>query len=624
MPKACFCWILFWSGSVFATSPVPIHFSMAGESVLLACDVEWPNENAIGEISYQWYLGAEPIEGATGYEYATEEFDQAGCRQYNCVKKNLENLDAVLTSMIVVFTGLPTVKIQTVDGEMPTTDIVYGPTEYSQSIANATKVPSSMQIYDASGNLLYESGEYQKKKSGLTIKIRGNTSVKINGKSSYKLKLQKEADLLSALVPRDTVKWSASDYADKNWILLASTETSHTWIGFKICDIVGFPWTPEYAFVNVFINGDYRGLYLLMESINQGPSRVNISDDGYIIERDAYWWNEDVWFKTERYGLEYTFKYPDEDDVTAKQLEYIQNLMDDVETHITDGTYEDILDVESFARWILVHDLLGSWDAAGSNAFMAKENSADSKIYMLSNWDFDSNFIQEDEWGKQHNLDRAYAVYLFRSVNTTFINRYKDLFDSIQPMLLSAFQSWMEELETALEGPIDISRYCDSARWNSPWRRLVDGDYHEALNWFERRLAWMNEAMAKSYGIVYELNGGRLDYNVEYPDSIRFLSRIDIPQAQRNGFEFVGWSVKEDTTPRINKRLYGYHLTEDVALTAHWADISLDTTAEDSVSKAQKDISTGMYDVFNSLGQYLGRKGLQKIPTGPYFTRKVK
>ena len=55
-----------------------------------------------------------------------------------------------------------------------------------------------------------------------------------------------------------------------------------------------------------------------------------------------------------------------------------------------------------------------------------------------------------------------------------------------------------------------------------------------------------------------------------------------------------------------------------------WADISLDTTAEDSVSKAQKDISTGMYDVFNSLGQYLGRKGLQKIPTGPYFTRKVK
>ena len=94
MPKACFCWILFWSGSVFATSPVPIHFSMAGESVLLACDVEWPNENAIGEISYQWYLGAEPIEGATGYEYATEEFDQAGCRQYNCVKKNLENLDA--------------------------------------------------------------------------------------------------------------------------------------------------------------------------------------------------------------------------------------------------------------------------------------------------------------------------------------------------------------------------------------------------------------------------------------------------------------------------------------------------------------------------------------------------
>ena len=115
-----------------------------------------------------------------------------------------------------------------------------------------------------------------------------------------------------------------------------------------------------------------------------------------------------------------------------------------------------------------------------------------------------------------------------------------------------------------------------------------------------------------------------MDYNVEYPDSIRFLSRIDIPQAQRNGFEFAGWSVKEDTTPRINKRLYGYHLTEDVALTAHWADISLDTTAEDSVSKAQKDISTGMYDVFNSLGQYLGRKGLQKIPTGPYFTRKVK
>ena len=433
---SCLRWIsLFWLVAIGISYAqiTTVMLSQGGEPVELSCEGQ-----ADSGFTYQWYRKSSystntmlPIAGADSSHYVTDSFPDREVRHYYCVVSSPDGESAVSNAVVAAYTGLPVVNINTVEGEEPSAEYVYAPDGLNgRGITNASKVPASMEIVDGNGNLLYESGEYVQKESGLTVKIRGNTSVDLAGKSSYKLKLQKKADLLASLISR-----SDDSYRNKDWILLKTTRTLDTFIGFTVCDILGTPWTPKYAFVELVVNNDYRGLYLLMESVSRDESRVDVSKSGYIIENDAYWWNEEVYFSTSKYKQKYTFKYPDDEDISEDRISYIKDFMDSLEEHLRDGSYNEYIDVESFARWLLVHDILGSFDAAGSNIFMSKyDATSETKLSMVTNWDFDSNFRQEGNWSKQHDAEVAYAPFLFRSDDPKFAETYLALFDSLAPI----------------------------------------------------------------------------------------------------------------------------------------------------------------------------------------------
>ena len=586
-----------------------INFSQAGESVELSCNIELD-----GSVSYQWYrsesnsnVSGMALDGANSSHYITEPFLNKEFRFYYCVATSSEGVSKSSKVFVVAYTGLPTVRINTLNGEEPSAEYAYAAeNSYGRSITNVTKSPASMQIVDSSRNLVYESGEYKYKASGLTIKLRGNTSAVVGGKSSYKLKLQKKADLLAHLISR-----SGKSFQDKEWILHKTATTLGHVIGFTVCDIAGVPWTPKYAFVNVVINNDYRGLYLLMESVNRSESRADVSENGYIIERDAYWWNENVKFVTPLYNQKFTFKYPDDDDVSEEQLSYIEEYMNMLEQHMGDGSYDDYIDVKSFARWLLVHDFLGSWDAAGSNIFMSKYDATEkTKLRMLTNWDFDSNFMQEGKWSVQHNDERIYAASMFKSFNRTFANMYRDLYDSIAPVLWSTLEKKLKKLQEALGVQINLSRCCEFFRWNVDGVSSVEYDIWCAKKWFESRNIWLKNAIENKHAVLYELNGGAFDTHDAIPDSINFLDRIEIPQPQRRGYIFAGWTSELEMIPQKDFVLYGYNVADSVKLTANWV---LDVYP---IKKIDEDMSLNMdefvgkerfsVEVFSVIGSFLG------------------
>ena len=79
------------------------------------------------------------------------------------------------------------------------------------------------------------------------------------------------------------------------------------------------------------------------------------------------------------------------------------------------------IDLTSFARWILIHDLLGTDDAAGSNRFLYKNDleagdPLSSKLMMGTLWDFDSSF-RSDGWSYLHTTDWFYYPLLFGHLN---------------------------------------------------------------------------------------------------------------------------------------------------------------------------------------------------------------
>lgn len=391
--------------------------------------------------------------------------------------------------------GLDIVEIITKDGEMPTCDFADAPEGCMGSTCiNQNKVPCRV-IISHSGKTLYDSGDYEKGVSGATIRINGNTS-SFEDNKPYKIKLQKKADLLNR---------NDDKYEDKNWRLLRDATTLNTMIGLKVNELLDLPWTPAYKPCNVFLNNEYQGCYLLIESVERNSDcRLNVSKKtGYIVERDAYWWNEDHYFATPYFepykGYRWTWKYPDEDDVTQEQQQYIQSYINSAEQSIKDGTYEQYINVASFARWLLAHDILGTWDSGGSNLYVMKYDDTQSSLLEMGNlWDFDTIMkMPEGDFSRYH--DSSYDFYyqdLFSSTNRHFTETYQQLWNEVKTTLreqLSAFiNTYIDSKEAKA---LQLSRELHVQRWNSEMRTVKE-DADLALDWFNNHLQLLDEKIS--------------------------------------------------------------------------------------------------------------------------------
>lgn len=470
------------------------------ESYILSCTAECGSST----VFYRWYstdnngTSKTPIseDWSTDANLTGEPFSEKGIRYYIC-GATIDKTNIVFSDVVAAaYSGLPILVIETIDHEEPTAEPVWNADHTAiRTIINETKVPGSMQIYK-DGKQTYNSGEYEKKKSGLTIKLRGNTSTN-SDKKPYKIKLEKKADLLAALINRDD-----ESYKDKEWVLLKGATDLKTFIGFAVADFAGIPWTPKMTFVNVVMNGDYRGTYLLVEAIKQGPTHIDVADNGYIIEKDPWWQYEDVSFKTAR-GLHFTFKYPDEEDINKDEtlLSFIKSYMNKVEKNIQGGTYEKYIDVESFARWQLIHDILGTRDGGGSNIYMTKHDQTTpespyddgtwSKVAMSTPWDFDSILSTPDEWAANHGTEVNYSDWLFANSNIAFFDSYKEQWSNLSAGLCGYVANKMAELQNTMGEDIDIARMLDAVRWNTSFAK-VERHIYRANEWFSARVEWLN------------------------------------------------------------------------------------------------------------------------------------
>jgi spore coat protein CotH len=242
------------------------------------------------------------------------------------------------------------------------------------------------------GETVYDSGSNNK----FVIKVRGNTTAE-HPKKPYKLKLPKKANLLSD---------ASSENKDKNWVLLANyTDKSllRTKIGFYISslfnEIAGNEnlYVPHSEFVDVILNNEYIGNYLLTDSIKEGAGRLNVNEKetdtggiGFIAERDPWYFLEDRFFFTNK-GFPYSFKFPDTDEINFDSyLSYLQDYLNRFETSLYESEsaeWINYIDIESFARWFLICNIVADKDP---NYFFSKISSDDSsKIIMGPLWDMD-------------------------------------------------------------------------------------------------------------------------------------------------------------------------------------------------------------------------------------------
>jgi len=171
-------------------------------------------------------------------------------------------------------------------------------------------------------------------------------------------------------------------------------------------------------FVNLYINSDYQGIYVLMEKIKRDKGRVDVAKlketdiegdeltGGYIFRIDKgqpHWLSKFTGLGQNR-RLEYQIVYPDFDDVLPAQFNYIQTYVDSFEQAMKSPnlmfggkSYAEYIDVNSFAEAHLLNEVGRNVDGYRlSSYFHKKKDSNGGKIFAGPVWDFNLAFRNAD------------------------------------------------------------------------------------------------------------------------------------------------------------------------------------------------------------------------------------
>ncbi|MGB0368889.1 MAG: CotH kinase family protein, partial [Flavobacteriales bacterium] len=168
-------------------------------------------------------------------------------------------------------------------------------------------------------------------------------------------------------------------------------------------------------FCELLLNGEYRGVYILMEQIKWDKGRVDITkidlDDnsgdsltgGYIIKIDKpiggdgeYDWITSIdTFQNVKTNVSFQYDYPNDDEITDAQADYIQSYIRDLETELAgesfseEGGFWEYLDVNSFIDFFIIQELAHNVDGYRSSTYLHKKRDSEGgKLFAGPVWDF--------------------------------------------------------------------------------------------------------------------------------------------------------------------------------------------------------------------------------------------
>ena len=132
------------------------------------------------------------------------------------------------------------------------------------------------------GTKTFASGNYNG--SG-KVKGRGNSSWGYD-KKPYSIKLDEKASLLD--IPKTKKYAIVASYTDSTLMRNYITYKAYQ-------DLIGIDYVPKCEFVDVYLNGKYNGIYILVERISIEKNKINIAEadednitGGYLIEKNVH------------------------------------------------------------------------------------------------------------------------------------------------------------------------------------------------------------------------------------------------------------------------------------------------------------------------------------------------
>lgn len=309
------------------------------------------------------------------------------------LRATIATLCALLFAVATAYSPLPHIIIETVDATPITPDG-----------NKKTIVPGTVTVVEDGEITLHQP---------MDIRGRGNSTWMqgiIHGKKPFRLKLAEERSLLG-LAPA------------KNWVLLANIMDSSLManaIAFEVAHYLELPFTHTMIPVDVTVNGEYVGNYMLTEHKEVREGRIDIGENGALFEMDSHFDQPPFQFEDSAFGLPIMLQYPklekwdDEYAARSEFLDYQQDLQQVLDLiaapDFPDNGYHEVFDTEAFAKYIFVFLLTANQELNFPKSVYVYRLTGEEMYRMGPVWDFDWTFGY-NEWHRKHYVNPAEPLF---------------------------------------------------------------------------------------------------------------------------------------------------------------------------------------------------------------------
>lgn len=330
-------------------------------------------------------------------------------------------------------------------------------------------------------------------------------------------------------------------------------------------------YAPRTHYCEVFVNGDYRGLYMLTEKIKIDRHRVDIAKlaatdtvepavtGGYIFKADRANQGEPMAWATpsslpDNYVI-YILHDPKPSKAVPAQVHYIHSYFDRFQQAVADGDtslvgYPSMIDEESFVDYMIINELASNVDAYQLSTFFHKDR--DGELCAGPLWDFNfaygndfSDRSHHDQWqfANGSNTGSPFWQQLFNDpwFQRRLISRWKQLTAANHPLSFHNTKLLIDSIANHIYPALVRERL----RWNLDY----DYDNHIFLmkDWLRKRYHWIN----------LQLTG----------DSIIFLEPAFYPNPTTGIINFAGQTgnIKKIQLFNIRGRMMTEYFIDDEA-----------------------------------------------------------
>ena len=334
------------------------------------------------------------------------------------------------------------------------------------------------------------------------MKGRGN-STWAAPKKPYAIKFDKKKSLMD--LPED-----------KSWVLLANyydaTLLRNDLAVFMGNEISTLDWTPHYQQADLILNGQYKGIYQLGEKVKISKKRVNVGDDGFLLEVDAKAEANEVTFNVTHIGQPINIKEPDVV-VDGEDYNYIVDYLTNADAVLfsenwldAEDGYKKYIDMSSFVDWYLINEIAKNNDAAFyTSCYMNLKRG--SKLKMGPLWDFDIAFggYPWPEWAPNVNDVEGYHIKNVGWYNRMFQDpfflslvkeRFNDFYSRKQDMLDHIDSKAAIIIEKVIEDNKLWGRITDKTASNEEVKVAYQEKVNQLKTWLSTRLEWLKTNLA--------------------------------------------------------------------------------------------------------------------------------